>query len=224
MSSDHPASRFISESAIEEARAAREEAWARAYASGGAAAPAPDAEEYDPRTLYERLQEQRARKSEAYAESKRFANQIRRLGADETDFLDAVDDLEHRRLLEQSRHESLALSEFKDKVAQRRARPAAAPRRPAPPPQPQPLSQPSGRTPIAAKLGAIVVRPAAAATNPKGPPAGGPDPEPAASEDVAAEEPEPDTSARKRPRKEDAGSPPPNPLGLLASYASDDED
>ncbi|KAJ2549947.1 hypothetical protein EV175_004251 [Coemansia sp. RSA 1933] len=107
-----PNSRFISANAIEEARKEREDAWKRAYdSSEEAPPPEPD---YDPRTLYERLQEQKRRKTESYEESRRFANQIRKLDTDEVDFLDTVEDEEGKQYLEARRAEAEQLAKFKD--------------------------------------------------------------------------------------------------------------
>ncbi|KAJ2616520.1 hypothetical protein H4S08_000756 [Coemansia sp. RSA 1365] len=124
MSNTDPNSRFISENAIEEARKEREEAWKKAYETG-AAAPIPETD-YDPRTLYERLQEQRSKKEEAYAESRRFANQIRKLDTEEIEFLDTVDVLERQKQTEQKQTEILALADFNNKVAERHRRPVNA--------------------------------------------------------------------------------------------------
>ncbi|KAJ2081248.1 hypothetical protein H4R24_002467 [Coemansia sp. RSA 988] len=123
MSNTDPNSRFISESSIEEAQKEREEAWKRAYEAGTAPTPVPDSD-YDPRTLYERLQEQRAKKEDAYTESRRFANQIRKLDTEEIEFLDTVDELEKKKQFDQKQSEKLALAEFNIKVADRHKRPA----------------------------------------------------------------------------------------------------
>ncbi|KAJ2743363.1 hypothetical protein GGI20_003799 [Coemansia sp. BCRC 34301] len=119
MSTD-PSSRFISESAIEDARREREAAWQKAYESGDAPSSAPVDPEYDPRTLYERLKEQRQKKDESYAESRRFANQIKTLDPEETEFLESINEhaLEKQRAERQA--EILALARFKDQVAEKR--------------------------------------------------------------------------------------------------------
>ncbi|KAJ2641738.1 hypothetical protein IW137_002974 [Coemansia sp. RSA 1287] len=116
MSGTDPSSRFISESAIDDARKEREDAWKKAYESGTAPPADPD---YESRTLYEQLQEQRTKKSEAMAESRRFANQIRMLDDGETEFLDSVDEHEREQQVARKREEMAALAEFKDKVAER---------------------------------------------------------------------------------------------------------
>ncbi|KAJ2834643.1 hypothetical protein GGI24_000301 [Coemansia furcata] len=118
--STDPSSRFVSESVIEEARREREAAWQKAYESGDTSAAPPPESQYDPRTLYERLKEQRQKKDESYAESRRFANQIKKLDPDETDFLESIDEhaLEKQRAERQA--ELLALAQFKDQVAEKR--------------------------------------------------------------------------------------------------------
>ncbi|KAJ1856733.1 hypothetical protein GGH12_000412 [Coemansia sp. RSA 1822] len=120
MSSTDPSSRFISESAIDDARKERQDAWKKAYESGTVPPADPD---YESRTLYEQLQEQRTKKSEAMAESRRFANQIRMLDDGETEFLDSIDEHEREQQLARKREEMAALAEFKDKVAERQQRP-----------------------------------------------------------------------------------------------------
>ncbi|KAJ2714767.1 hypothetical protein H4R19_001555 [Coemansia spiralis] len=202
MSGADPSSRFVTEAAIEEARKEREQAWKKAYEAGEVQGPAPDAE-YDPRTLYEQLREQRAKKTEAYEESRRFANSIRKLDADETEFLDTVDELEQQRWREQRQSETLALSEFKDKVAERRAHSASGKRRgPA-------ATLATQRAPsIVATIGSAVRRRAPPVT-PATPAAGD-------SSDSS------DNSTRCKRRKGSPGAP--DPLGVLASYASDDSE
>ncbi|KAJ2844353.1 hypothetical protein J3B02_004987 [Coemansia erecta] len=118
MSGADPNSRFVSEADIQEARKQREAAWQKAYESGQQ--PPPEADPtYDPRTLYERLQEQRRRKEEALAESRRHANLIRKLDADESEFLETIEDQEHEKLVDQQRAELAALAAFKEQIAEK---------------------------------------------------------------------------------------------------------
>ncbi|KAI9467753.1 hypothetical protein LPJ78_001717 [Coemansia sp. RSA 989] len=121
MSTD-PSSRFISESAIEEARK-EQDAWKRAYESN----KPPDNETYDPRTLYERLQEQKLKKSEALAESRKAANQIHKLDYEETRFLESVQEAERLKQLERKRNEQAELTKFKEQMAQQQAKPVRKP-------------------------------------------------------------------------------------------------
>ncbi|KAJ1821874.1 hypothetical protein GGH91_001888 [Coemansia sp. RSA 2671] len=152
--STDPGSRFISESVIEEARREREAAWKKAYESGDTSNAAPPESEYDPRTLYERLKEQRQKKDESYAESRRFANQIKKLDPDETDFLESIDEhaLEKQRAERQA--EILALAQFKDQVAEKRQVSTLASSARA-----QPASGREGRAAAIAALAAVRSRP-----------------------------------------------------------------
>ncbi|KAJ1871317.1 hypothetical protein LPJ57_005215 [Coemansia sp. RSA 486] len=111
-----PNSRFISETDIQEARSERATAWQKAYESGQTPTDADST--YDPRTLYERLQEQRRRKEDAYAESRRHANLVHKLDPDESEFLETVDDQEHQKIADQRHAELVALAKFKDEVAE----------------------------------------------------------------------------------------------------------
>ncbi|KAJ1994972.1 hypothetical protein GGI25_001274 [Coemansia spiralis] len=116
-----PSSRFISESAIEEARKERETAWKRAYETADGKDAPPD-QEYDPRTLYEQLQEQKRRKTEAYAESRRFANQIRKLDTEEIEFLETVDEENIKKYENSRRSEISELAKFKEEIEAARER------------------------------------------------------------------------------------------------------
>ncbi|KAJ2303911.1 hypothetical protein IWW55_002683 [Coemansia sp. RSA 2706] len=206
MTSTNPNSRFISEAAIEEARQERSEAWKRAYESGTAPEPS-DASDYDPRTLYERLQEQRAKKTEALAESRRFANQIQRLDDDDIEFIDTVDERERQKQLERRQEERAALAAFNERVAERSTRLPATAIKP---------SRPAGseHASMLAKISGSVRRrsdrrcleePGKSPTEPGKSPT-----EPGSSDD--------EDSACKRQKKSDAGL-----LSALASYASDSE-
>ncbi|PIA18830.1 hypothetical protein COEREDRAFT_84783 [Coemansia reversa NRRL 1564] len=152
MSNTNPNSRFISENAIEEARKEREDAWKKAYETGAASSPIPEPD-YDPRTLYERLQEQRSKKEEAYAESRRFANQIRKLDTEEIEFLDTVDVLERQKQTEQKQTEILALADFNNKVAERHKQPVNTLIK-----RQNPKSPMVSRNPTTSKLSGIVRR------------------------------------------------------------------
>ncbi|KAJ2725913.1 Phosphopantothenate--cysteine ligase cab2 [Coemansia sp. Benny D115] len=117
-STTNPSSRFISEADIEEARKQRQAAWEKAYESG-TAPPHTDPDNpqaYDPRTLYERLQEQRRHKQESIAESRRFANQIRKLDDDETEFLDTIDEQQQEQTIAARREEFSAIEAYKEQV------------------------------------------------------------------------------------------------------------
>ena len=68
---------------------------------------------YDPRTLYERLKEQKDKKQEEYEESKKLKNFVKGLEDDEVEFLQNVD--EQKAILENQKYEEEmnALEEFK---------------------------------------------------------------------------------------------------------------
>ncbi|VUZ43489.1 unnamed protein product [Hymenolepis diminuta] len=99
MSSGAP--RFISEKEIEERKA-------RDAAEGKAEEP------YDARSLYDRLQTERARKQEEYESQKAFKNQIHRLDDDEVAFLVEKD-------LEKCRNEESAEEEARKLILEAKA-------------------------------------------------------------------------------------------------------
>lgn len=80
---------FVSEAELEERRKKRQEEWEKVRR--------PDQpllcpeEEYDPRSLYERLKEQKDKKQAEYEEAHRLKNLIRGLDDDEVAFLELVD-------------------------------------------------------------------------------------------------------------------------------------
>lgn len=103
--------RFVSENDIEEAKRKRQEDWERVRRPDQPT-EAPE-EEYDHRSLFERLEEQRVKKQEEWDESHRMKNMVRGLEDDEVEFLDFVaqrqEQLESQRKLE----EDLLLAEYK---------------------------------------------------------------------------------------------------------------
>ncbi|XP_043935474.1 PSME3-interacting protein [Protopterus annectens] len=91
--------RFVTESELEERRKRRQEEWEKVRKPDD---PEECPEEvYDPRSLYERLQEQKEKKQQEYEEQFKFKNMIRGLDKDETDFLDDV--AKKQALLEEQR-------------------------------------------------------------------------------------------------------------------------
>ncbi|KAI8324452.1 hypothetical protein GQ54DRAFT_320969 [Martensiomyces pterosporus] len=234
MSNTDPKSRFISEAAIDEARREREEAWKKAYEAGEAPTPTPDAD-HDPRTLYERLQEQRQRKDEAYAESRRFGNQIRKLDQGETEFLESVDDHEREKVEDQKRKEILELAAFKDEVASKKQRTGAA-KSSAATRERRARNQPA-RSIIGRISGAVVVKhPGAHGKQDSG---GGADraseagrlkvdPDAKKSRSASPSSPSSPSAAaapggRRDKQLEPSQEPASNPLALLSSYATDSE-
>ncbi|NP_001080583.1 proteasome activator subunit 3 interacting protein 1 S homeolog [Xenopus laevis] len=80
--------RFVTESEIEERKKKRQEEWEKVRKPED---PEECPEEvFDPRSLYERLQEQKDKKQEEYEEQFKFKNMVRGLDEDETNFLDEV--------------------------------------------------------------------------------------------------------------------------------------
>ncbi|KZT51731.1 hypothetical protein CALCODRAFT_521206 [Calocera cornea HHB12733] len=91
MSSPPPssvASRFVSQTELEQAKATREEQWRAAYARLGQEPPPQRAEDVgDGRSLYERLQTNKAAKEEQWQEQHKLSKQFRALEEDEILFL-----------------------------------------------------------------------------------------------------------------------------------------
>ncbi|KAF9586671.1 hypothetical protein BGW38_010165 [Lunasporangiospora selenospora] len=99
----------LEQDAIEEAKKVRQEEWEKAYKDQDSKAfgnhaprldfirqkypppPPPEEELYDPRTLYERLQEQKQKKQDAFLEATKFGNLIHKIDNDEFDFLNSLE-------------------------------------------------------------------------------------------------------------------------------------
>ncbi|KAJ2657859.1 hypothetical protein IWW48_004323 [Coemansia sp. RSA 1200] len=226
----NPNSRFISADAIEEARKEREAAWKRAYDksddSGGGSQDGGPPQDYDPRTLFERLQEQKRRKTEAYEESRRFANQIRKLDTDEIEFLDTVQDAEDRKHADARRDDAEQLARFKDDLmavhdaATRSTGGSSVRKRPAAPMLQSQKSSSISRRPPFSLQGIVELRKPVSA-------------ESSAADAGSAKDRDPEHSLDKN----SSGSVVPNdadndgpatgaqdPLGLLTSYASSGSD
>ncbi|XP_076849752.1 PSME3-interacting protein isoform X2 [Brachyhypopomus gauderio] len=80
--------KFVSESELEERRKKRQEEWEKVRKPDDPE-EVPE-EEYDSRSLFERLQEQKDKKQEEFEEQFKFKNMVRGLDEDETSFLDEV--------------------------------------------------------------------------------------------------------------------------------------
>ncbi|XP_068116798.1 PSME3-interacting protein [Hyperolius riggenbachi] len=103
--------RFVTESEIEERRKKRQEEWDKVRKPED---PEECPEEvYDPRSLYEKLQEQKDKKQQEYEEQFKFKNMVRGLDEDESNFLDEVS--RKQELLEKQRRdeEKKELNEFR---------------------------------------------------------------------------------------------------------------
>ncbi|XP_071639424.1 PSME3-interacting protein isoform X2 [Temnothorax longispinosus] len=106
---------FISEAEIAEVRQRRQEEWDRVR-NADQPIEAPE-EPYDPRSLYERLQEQKNKRDIEYEEAHKLKNMIKGLDDDEVEFLDLVD----RKKMEEERKKNLEeekeMRDFKAAVA-----------------------------------------------------------------------------------------------------------
>ncbi|XP_069822080.1 PSME3-interacting protein [Dendropsophus ebraccatus] len=104
--------RFVTESELDEKRKKRQEEWEKVRKPED---PEECPEEvYDPRSLYEKLQEQKEKKQQEYEEQFKFKNMVRGLDEDETHFLDEVS--RKQELLEKQRRdeERKELNEFRN--------------------------------------------------------------------------------------------------------------
>ncbi|GJJ68904.1 hypothetical protein EMPS_01250 [Entomortierella parvispora] len=108
--------KFVTEDSIEEARQARQEEWKKAYENKENPPPIPDEVPYDPRTLYERLQEQKQKKDDAFAEATKFGNLIHRIDNDEFDFLSTLESDEAKKKKELEEQEQEELKKFRQNV------------------------------------------------------------------------------------------------------------
>ncbi|BGP31481.1 hypothetical protein JCM10296v2_003246 [Rhodotorula toruloides] len=119
------ASRFVSANALEEAKKRREAEWKEAYARIGQEPPKQEEEEkYDPRSLFERLQENKTKKQEAFDEQLKFKNHFRALDEDEISFLDSMVEDGNEEEKERKRQIEEELRSFRQTVTKRSAAPA----------------------------------------------------------------------------------------------------
>ncbi|KAI7851127.1 N-terminal domain of NEFA-interacting nuclear protein NIP30-domain-containing protein [Circinella umbellata] len=77
-------------------------------------------EEYDPRTLYERLQEQKNIKEELFQEQTRFSNLIKRVDDEEAEYYQTLSDVQERLNLEKAQKERDELEAFRKAVEETR--------------------------------------------------------------------------------------------------------
>ncbi|KAG2470055.1 F192A protein, partial [Polypterus senegalus] len=93
--------KFVSETQLEERRKKRQEEWEKVRKPDD---PEECPEEvYDPRSLYERLQEQKDKKQQEFEEQFKFKNMVKGLDEDETNFLDEVS--RQQQLIEKQRRD-----------------------------------------------------------------------------------------------------------------------
>ncbi|KAJ8398594.1 hypothetical protein AAFF_G00421220 [Aldrovandia affinis] len=101
--------KFVSESEIEEKRKKRQEEWEKVRKPEDPE-EVPE-EEYDARSLFERLQEQKDKKQEEFEEQFKFKNMVKGLDEDESHFLDEVS--RQQSLVEKQRRDE-ELKELKE--------------------------------------------------------------------------------------------------------------
>ena len=103
---------FVSENVLAEKRKARQEEWEKTRKADDPL-EAPE-EKYDPRSLYERLQEVKDKKQSEFDESIKFKNQFRGIDEDEADFLTNVqnraNDIERQKRMEEEKELDRLLS------------------------------------------------------------------------------------------------------------------
>ncbi|KAG0258884.1 hypothetical protein BG011_003020, partial [Mortierella polycephala] len=75
--------------------------------------PIKEEEPYDPRTLYERLQEQKQKKQDAFSEATKFGNLIHRIDNEEFDFLNTLESDEVKKKKELAEQEEEELKKFR---------------------------------------------------------------------------------------------------------------
>jgi hypothetical protein len=75
--------------------------------------PPKEEEPYDPRTLYERLQEQKQKKQDAFLEATKFGNLIHKIDNDEFEFLNTLEDEEVKKKRELAEQEAEELKQFR---------------------------------------------------------------------------------------------------------------
>lgn len=119
-------SRFVSQTELSEAQRRREDEVRATYARLGQSPP-PEAlaaarrenEEYDPRSLFERLQANKDAKQEAFDEKMKLSNQFRGIDDGESEFLAEV--AREKRKAERKKEEEMRkeLDEFRKWVTER---------------------------------------------------------------------------------------------------------
>ncbi|GAA5944687.1 PSME3-interacting protein [Sporobolomyces koalae] len=114
------ASRFVSSTELEQAAARRAEEWKQAYARIGEEPPKPQEDEvYDGRSLWEKLQENKSKKQEAFEEQLKFKNHFRALDEEEISFLDSMIDENNDEEQERQRLIKQELESFRKAVTAR---------------------------------------------------------------------------------------------------------
>ncbi|WWC91326.1 uncharacterized protein L201_006269 [Kwoniella dendrophila CBS 6074] len=121
-------SRFESQASIDEAKENKQKAWKEAYARiGQEPPPEQPEEEYDPRTLYERLQAKKDIKKEEWDSKMKLSNQWRGIDSEEQRFLmekDQEKKAEQRKLEDKEAEE---LREYREAQAAKHTQPIEPP-------------------------------------------------------------------------------------------------
>lgn len=107
--------RFVTEAEVEERRKRRQEEWEKVRKPED---PEDCPEEvYDPRSLFEKLQEQKDKKQQEYEDQFKFKNMVRGLDEEETNFLDEIS--RKQELIEKQRRaeDMKELNEYRSAVA-----------------------------------------------------------------------------------------------------------
>lgn len=102
---------FVSQSTIDEQRKKRQEEWEKTRKPDDPL-EAPE-EVYDPRTLYERLQEQKMKKEAEFEEKSKLQNLIPLIDSDEAQYLEAVEKKREELELIKLAEEEKAVAEYK---------------------------------------------------------------------------------------------------------------
>ncbi|XP_038070412.1 PSME3-interacting protein-like [Patiria miniata] len=114
---------FVSETELDEKRKQRQEEWEKVR-TADQPLECPE-EEVDPRSLYEKLQEQKDKKQSDFEEQFKFKNMVRGIDEDESKFLDEVADRQMEIETKRWREEKDMLEEMKEYTE--RVVPAAEP-------------------------------------------------------------------------------------------------
>ncbi|XP_013410838.1 protein FAM192A [Lingula anatina] len=106
--------KFVSEDEIEEQKKRRQEEWEKVR-TADQPIEAPE-EDYDHRSLFERLQEQKQKKDDEYNEKYKLSNMVKGLEDDEAQFLDFVSVKQEQIMRAREKENEEALEEYKNAV------------------------------------------------------------------------------------------------------------
>ncbi|XP_065315860.1 PSME3-interacting protein-like isoform X2 [Gordionus sp. m RMFG-2023] len=104
--------RFITQDEIEELKRIRQEEWDRVR-KPEEPKERPEVE-YDSKSLFERLKEQKDKEDAIYEERKKFKNQIRGINDDESSFLDNVFEKQYKKERDIEHEELVELAQFRE--------------------------------------------------------------------------------------------------------------